>query len=160
MIGGGTGGLSCAQEAKALGLKVAIFDYVSPSPQGSTWGLGGTCVNVGCIPKKLMHIAAQNHEHHKASGSFGWSSGESDSVQHDWMSLRNSIQSYIKQINFGYVSKMSELSIDYINAKASFVDDKSVKFNYKDPFADAADAGTEYQIRAKDFVIAVGGRPR
>ena len=58
VIGGGTGGLSCAQEAKALGLKVAIFDYVSPSPQGSTWGLGGTCVNVGCIPKKLMHIAA------------------------------------------------------------------------------------------------------
>lgn len=58
VIGGGTGGLSCAQEAKALGLKVAVFDYVSPSPQGSTWGLGGTCVNVGCIPKKLMHIAA------------------------------------------------------------------------------------------------------
>ena len=58
VIGGGTGGLSCAQEAKALGLKVAIFDYVEPSPQGSEWGLGGTCVNVGCIPKKLMHIAA------------------------------------------------------------------------------------------------------
>ena len=58
VIGGGTGGLSCAQEARALGLKVAIFDYVTPSPLGSTWGLGGTCVNVGCVPKKLMHIAA------------------------------------------------------------------------------------------------------
>ena len=58
VIGGGTGGISCATEAKALGLKVAIFDYVSPSPAGNTWGLGGTCVNVGCIPKKLMHIAA------------------------------------------------------------------------------------------------------
>lgn len=58
VIGGGTGGLSCASEAKALGLRVAMFDYVSPSPYGSTWGLGGTCVNVGCIPKKLMHIAA------------------------------------------------------------------------------------------------------
>jgi len=58
IIGGGTGGLTCAQEARALGLKVAMFDHVSPSPYGSTWGLGGTCVNVGCIPKKLMHIAA------------------------------------------------------------------------------------------------------
>lgn len=34
------------------------MDYVHPSPKGTTWGLGGTCVNVGCIPKKLMHHAA------------------------------------------------------------------------------------------------------
>ena len=72
VIGGGTGGLSCAQEAKELGLSVALFDYVSPSPQGSQWGLGGTCVNVGCIPKKLYHIAAQNEERDHASGDFGW----------------------------------------------------------------------------------------
>lgn len=58
VVGGGSGGLSAAQEAKALGLSVALFDYVSPSNQGNTWGLGGTCVNVGCIPKKLFHIGA------------------------------------------------------------------------------------------------------
>lgn len=58
MLGGGSGGLACAKEAVNLGAKVAVFDYVSPSPQGSKWGLGGTCVNVGCIPKKLMHQAA------------------------------------------------------------------------------------------------------
>lgn len=58
VIGGGTGGITVASEARKLGLSVALFDYVSPSPQGSTWGLGGTCVNVGCIPKKLFHIAA------------------------------------------------------------------------------------------------------
>ena len=45
-------------QAQKLGAKVAVLDYVKPSPQGSTWGLGGTCVNVGCIPKKLMHTAA------------------------------------------------------------------------------------------------------
>ena len=56
VIGGGTGGISFAQEARSLGMSVALFDYVSPSNQGSTWGLGGTCVNVGCIPKKLFHI--------------------------------------------------------------------------------------------------------
>ena len=38
--------------------QVAVLDYVTPSPHGTVWGLGGTCVNVGCIPKKLMHQAA------------------------------------------------------------------------------------------------------
>lgn len=58
VIGGGSGGLAAAKEAVELGAKVAVLDYVTPSPQGSKWGLGGTCVNVGCIPKKLMHQAA------------------------------------------------------------------------------------------------------
>lgn len=55
VIGGGSGGLACAKEAARLGRRVACLDFVKPSPMGSTWGLGGTCVNVGCIPKKLMH---------------------------------------------------------------------------------------------------------
>ena len=58
VIGGGSGGLACAKEAAAHGARVAVLDYVNPSPQGTKWGLGGTCVNVGCIPKKLMHHAA------------------------------------------------------------------------------------------------------
>lgn len=58
VLGGGSGGLAAAKEASELGAKVAVFDYVTPSPQGTKWGLGGTCVNVGCIPKKLMHQAA------------------------------------------------------------------------------------------------------
>ena len=55
---------------------------------------------------------------------------------------------------------MGELGIDYINAKATFADQNSVKFNYKDPMAAATDLGNEYSLRAKNFVIAVGGRPR
>lgn len=58
VIGGGSGGLAAAKEASRLGAKVAVLDFVSPSPLGTKWGLGGTCVNVGCIPKKLMHQAA------------------------------------------------------------------------------------------------------
>ena len=45
VIGGGSGGIALAKEANALGAKVAVFDYIKPSPQGTTWGLGGTCVN-------------------------------------------------------------------------------------------------------------------
>jgi thioredoxin reductase (NADPH) len=40
-----------------LGANVALADFVKPTPVGTTWGLGGTCVNVGCIPKKLMHYS-------------------------------------------------------------------------------------------------------
>lgn len=58
VIGGGSGGLACAKEAVNQGAKVAVLDFVTASPQGTKWGLGGTCVNVGCIPKKLMHQAA------------------------------------------------------------------------------------------------------
>lgn len=66
VLGGGSGGVSCAQNGRALGAKVALLDYVEPSPHGTTWGLGGTCVNVGCIPKKLMHHAALLGEAAKA----------------------------------------------------------------------------------------------
>lgn len=58
VIGGGSGGLACAKEAAQFGAKVAVLDFVKPSPLGTKWGLGGTCVNVGCIPKKLMHQAS------------------------------------------------------------------------------------------------------
>ena len=58
VIGGGSGGLAAAKEAARLGKKVVCLDFVKPSPIGTSWGLGGTCVNVGCIPKKLMHQAA------------------------------------------------------------------------------------------------------
>jgi len=40
-------------------LNVIVVDYVEESPAKTKWGLGGTCVNVGCIPKKLMHMAAK-----------------------------------------------------------------------------------------------------
>ena len=47
VIGGGSGGMAASKEAAALGAKVACLDFVRPSPHGTTWGLGGTCVNVG-----------------------------------------------------------------------------------------------------------------
>lgn len=57
VIGGGSGGMAAAKEAAELGAKVGLADFVKPSPIGTKWGLGGTCVNVGCIPKKMFHYA-------------------------------------------------------------------------------------------------------
>lgn len=58
VIGGGSGGLAAAKEAALYTKKVAVADYVDPTPKKTKWGLGGTCVNVGCIPKKLFHYAS------------------------------------------------------------------------------------------------------
>ena len=72
VIGGGSGGISAAKAAAALGKKVALADYVPPTPSGTKWGLGGTCVNVGCIPKKMMHYAATLAEARVDQEKQGW----------------------------------------------------------------------------------------
>ena len=76
VIGGGSGGLAASKEAAKFGLKVAVYDFVTPTPIGTTWGLGGTCVNVGCIPKKLMHQASILGENLKDAKEFGWQISE------------------------------------------------------------------------------------
>ena len=60
VIGGGSGGLATAFEANKHGLKTIVIDFVEETPHKTKWGLGGTCVNVGCIPKKLMHQSAKH----------------------------------------------------------------------------------------------------
>ncbi len=57
VIGGGSGGLAAAKEAAKLKAKVALFDYIKPSPQGTTWGLGGTCVNVSDFVQRVVACA-------------------------------------------------------------------------------------------------------
>lgn len=99
VIGGGSGGLACAKEAVQHGAKVAVLDYVSPSPQGTKWGLGGTCVNVGCIPKKLMHQAALLGEGVHEAASYGWKV-EKDNLKLDWATLVESVQNHIKSVNW------------------------------------------------------------
>lgn len=85
VIGGGSGGLACSKEAARLGARVAVCDFVTPTPLGVTWGLGGTCVNVGCIPKKLMHRASLLGEGFSDAKSFGWKVPEK--VEHSWEAM-------------------------------------------------------------------------
>ena len=63
IIGAGSGGLACAQEAsKYKEVKIGIANFVQPTTHNTKWGIGGTCVNVGCIPKKLFHHASNVNE--------------------------------------------------------------------------------------------------
>jgi len=87
VIGGGSGGISAARAAANLGKKVALADFVKPTPTGTKWGLGGTCVNVGCIPKKMMHYAAILAESRKDQELSGWKPDMN--ATHDWEQMKN-----------------------------------------------------------------------
>eukprot|EP00873_Tetraselmis_striata_P022196 jgi/Tetstr1/442460/TSEL_003206.t1 len=149
VLGGGSGGLACAKEASALGAKVGLLDYVSPSPQGSSWGIGGTCVNVGCIPKKLMHQASLLGKSFSDAEGLGWST--QTPPRHDWATLVQSVQNHVKSINFGYKVALRSERVDYINARGRLLDAHRVEAE--------TGAGDRRVLSADKIVIAVGGRP-
>jgi len=149
VIGGGSGGLATSKEAASFGAKVAVLDFVKPSPAGSSWGLGGTCVNVGCIPKKLMHNAALLGEslNHDAE-AFGFSKGE---VRHDWEKMRENVQNHIRGLNFKYRVNLREKEVTYLNKLGKFKDAHTLECTDK--------KGKVTTITASRFLVAVGGRP-
>uniref|UniRef100_A0A4W6EMR4 Thioredoxin reductase 2 n=1 Tax=Lates calcarifer TaxID=8187 RepID=A0A4W6EMR4_LATCA len=100
VIGGGSGGLACSKEAAQLGQKVAVLDYVEPSVRGTKWGLGGTCVNVGCIPKKLMHQTALLGTAVKDAKKYGWQIP--GPVCHDWATMAEAVQNHVRSLNWGH----------------------------------------------------------
>lgn len=180
VIGGGSGGLATAFEANKHGLNVIVIDFVEESSHKSKWGLGGTCVNVGCIPKKLMHQAAKAKEEITNSGEYGWelpeeinerSRHEELSKRFNWAKLKNRVQGYIKSINFGYIANINrEEGLDYLNCLATFKDKDTLlcskdtriiyeyiktghlpENNHQNPLY--------YEIKASNFLIATGTRP-
>lgn len=166
VIGGGSGGMSTAKEAAKYGANVAVFDYVKASTQNSRWGLGGTCVNVGCVPKKLMHYGAILGELLHDAEVFGWQV-KPEAVHHNWGKLVDNVQGHVKKLNFFYekgletanvvtfrngeTKKISSGSVTYYNALAKFTSPTEV--SYTDDFGD------EGMISAPKIVVSVGGRP-
>jgi thioredoxin reductase (NADPH) len=150
VIGGGSGGLAASKEAAKLGKKVAVCDFVKPSPAGSSWGLGGTCVNVGCIPKKLMHQSALLGQALSDATAFGWKFSETP--VHSWETLVEGVQNHIGSLNWGYRVALKQANVTYLNEFAEFVDDHTILTTNK--------KSKQRQITSKEFLIAVGGRPR
>jgi len=152
VIGGGSGGLACSKRAmKHLGEKgkVAVCDFVKPSWQNTTWGLGGTCVNVGCIPKKLMHNAALIGDHIKDSVDYGWAKTD---TKHSWETMRQNVNDHIRGLNWGYKTDLRTKGVSYLNRLASFKDANTIQL--------VDQKGEKSVVTAKQVVVAVGGRPR
>lgn len=133
-IGGGSGGLSAAERAARYGARAAVVEAGK---------LGGTCVNLGCVPKKIMWYGASiSHMLHDAP-AYGFALQQQG---FDWSRLVAERNRYVSNINSWYHTYLADSSIDEIQGHARFVDDNTLSVN-----------GVEY--RADHIVIAPGSYP-
>ena len=133
-IGAGSGGLSVAERAAAHGARVAIVE------EGA---LGGTCVNVGCVPKKVMWYAAGVAETLHDAAGYGFTL---DGWRFDWATLKAAREKLIEGITGFYGNWMADNHIDHIQGHARFVDAKTVDVG-----------GTHYT--ADHIAVCPGGEP-
>jgi glutathione reductase (NADPH) len=134
VIGGGSGGLAHAQRAAEYGARAAVIEY---GP------LGGTCVNVGCVPKKVMWYAAEMQHHLEHAADYGF---DIDVRGHDWASLKARRDAYVTRLNGIYENNLDRRGVDYIQGAAHFVDPHTLAVGDK-------------HYRAERIAIATGGRP-
>ncbi|BFF96838.1 thioredoxin reductase 2 mitochondrial [Drosophila madeirensis] len=151
VLGGGSAGLACGKEAVDSGARVLCFDYVKSTPAGTKWGLGGTCVNVGCIPKKLMHQASLLGEAVHEAVAYGWNVNDQN-IKPDWKKLVNSVQSHIKSVNWVTRVDLRDKKVEYVNSMGAFVDPHTIEYSVK--------GGPKQRVSSEYVVVAVGGRPR
>ncbi len=134
VIGGGSGGLAHAQRAAEYGARAAVIEY---GP------LGGTCVNVGCVPKKVMWYASEMQHHLDHAADYGF---DIDVRGHDWASLKARRDAYVTRLNGIYENNLDRRGVDFIQGTAHFVDPHTLA------------VGDEH-YRAERIAIATGGRP-
>tara|TARA_B100000676_G_scaffold313478_1_gene395292 strand:+ start:5290 stop:6669 length:1380 start_codon:yes stop_codon:yes gene_type:complete len=134
VIGGGSGGVRAARMSAGHGARVAIAEE-------RYWG--GTCVNVGCVPKKLFSYAAHFAEDFHDAARFGWTVGE---PSFDWATLRDNKTAEIERLNGIYDRMLKAAGCEVLWGRATVVDPHTVEINGQ-------------QITADKILIAVGGWP-
>jgi glutathione reductase (NADPH) len=135
VLGGGSGGLATAQRAAQYGAKAVILE---------PGRLGGTCVNVGCVPKKVMWNAAELTNAFRAARDYGF---DLEVAGHDFQALKRSRDAYVSRLNGIYASNLSKKGIDHVAAAGRF----------EAPGQVVDTDGRRY--RARHVVIATGGTP-
>ena len=134
VIGGGSGGIASGRRAAAHGAKVAVIEKAR---------LGGTCVNVGCVPKKVMFNAATILEMiHQAAG-YGYTVGE---TSFSLPELKKRRDAYVARLNGIYKNNLANSDVELIVGDAKFVGPKTVAVGDK-------------TYTGKNILIAVGGTP-
>ncbi len=133
VIGAGSGGLAAAQRAADYGARVAVAE---------SGPLGGTCVNVGCVPKKVMWNAAAVAEAIELAPGYGF---QVTAGEHDWAGLKARRDAYIERLNNMYAGNLDKRGITLLRGRASLVRG-GVRVN-------------EAEYRARHIIIATGGRP-
>jgi glutathione reductase (NADPH) len=134
VIGGGSGGLAHAQRAAEYGVKAAVIE---------SGPLGGTCVNVGCVPKKIMWYSAHHaHQMHQAT-DYGF---DVKVDGHYWVELKKKRDAYIERLNGIYENNLDKRNVTYIEGHARFVGPHTVEAGGK-------------TYTAERLSIATGGYP-
>jgi len=134
VIGGGSGGVRAARMAAQRGARVALAEVAE---------MGGTCVNLGCIPKKLYSYAAHFAESFEESHGFGWV-GEAPVL--NWEALKANRAREITRLNGIYVQLLKGAGVHLLNGWAVLVDEHTVEVG-------------GHQYRARNILIASGGKP-
>ena len=134
VIGGGSGGLACARRAAAYGARAVVVE---------SGRLGGTCVNVGCVPKKVMWNAAHVAESLRDAPEYGF---QLDVRGFDWGTLKTKRDAYIERLNGIYERNLANDKVELIQGFARFTG------------AHSLDVGGR-TLTARHIVIATGGRP-
>mmetsp|Transcript_23213 Transcript_23213/g.26436 ORF Transcript_23213/g.26436 Transcript_23213/m.26436 type:complete len:158 (-) Transcript_23213:573-1046(-) len=119
VIGGGSGGIASAKRAATLyNAKVAVIEKSR---------LGGTCVNVGCVPKKVMFNAATIADtlSHDAE-HYGFLGGKESAKTFDWNKLKKSRDNYVKRLNTIYENGFQNAGVEYIRGDATFEDSNTL----------------------------------
>ncbi|CEP00678.1 unnamed protein product (mitochondrion) [Plasmodiophora brassicae] len=137
VIGGGSGGVSCADRAASRGARVAVIE------EGR---LGGTCVNVGCIPKKIMYNTSYLAEAVEYAREYGFNIKQEGRPSLDYAALKKKRDAYITWLNGAYEDSLREEKIALIRGRGRFTGPRTVEVN-----------GIEYT--GERIVIAVGGLP-
>ena len=119
VIGAGSGGVRTARMCSQQGLRVGIAE---------SQYLGGTCVNVGCVPKKLFVYASAFSEEFKTAKGFGWDVGHSN---FDWKTLRENKDTEIKRLNGIYGSLLDGAGVELHEGRAAIIDPHCIEVNGK-----------------------------
>lgn len=134
VIGAGSGGVRASRMASSFGAKVAVCEDRY---------MGGTCVNVGCVPKKLYVYASEYSKHFNESKGFGWTTGD---INFDWATLRDNKSQEISRLNGIYDGILDNANVEVIKGRGKIVDQHTVDV-----------AGKKYT--AERILLAVGGWP-
>jgi len=144
VIGAGSGGIASARRAATYGAKVGVVE------KGR---LGGTCVNVGCVPKKVMWNAASIAETLHDMKHYGFSGYDSDAISFNWNFIKENRDKYIVRLNGIYERNMGNSGVDNILGTASLAD------GGKGVVVKPDDGGDAVTYSAKNILIATGGYP-
>ncbi|BFZ54302.1 Glutathione reductase [Savitreella phatthalungensis] len=146
VIGGGSGGLASARRAAGVyGQKVAIVE--------GSGRLGGTCVNVGCVPKKVMWYTADLASKLREAPEYGFTDVRHDAKSFDWSMIKNKRDSYVKRLNGIYEKNLDKDSVEWISGYAKFTGKPG------EVEVDMHDGSGKKTVSAKKILIAVGGAP-